>query len=209
MYAIRSYYGYCKGDIMATNKCWRQPLRVWEHNFDEWIDKPTPQTLLNSFIFFDLDGVWGKTEWADHLNRYIAEKSRNNARFLSCMARNALQRTPPLGFFKGFVMEQSGQHSPSIDMKRRGTAPLADLIRVHSLAVGSLARNSFERLEDIITAEILPHGRGQDLRDALEFISLVRIRHQAEDIEAKQYPDNRIEPDKLSDFERKNLKDAS
>ena len=28
-------YGYCKGDIMATNKCWRQPLRVWEHNFDE------------------------------------------------------------------------------------------------------------------------------------------------------------------------------
>jgi len=201
-------YGYCKGDIMATNKCWRQPLRVWEHNFDEWIDKPTPQTLLNSFIFFDLDGVWGKTEWADHLNRYIAEKSRNNAKFLSCMARNALQRTPPLGFFKGFVMEQSGQHSPSIDMKRRGTAPLADLIRVHSLAVGSLARNSFERLEDIITAEILPHGRGQDLRDALEFISLVRIRHQAEDIEAKQYPDNRIEPEKLSDFERKNLKDA-
>lgn len=201
-------YGYCKGDIMATNACWRQPLSVWEHNFDEWINRPTPQTLLHSFIFFDLDGVWGQTEWVDHLNRTIAEKSRNNAKFLSCMARNALLRTPPLGFFKGFVMEQSGQHSPSIDMKRRGTAPLADLIRVHALAVGSLAKNSFDRLEDIIAANILPHGRGQDLRDAMEFISMVRIRHQAEDIAAKQYPNNRIEPEKLSDFERKNLKDA-
>jgi CBS domain-containing protein len=105
-------------------------------------------------------------------------------------------------------MEPSGQHSRSINMKRRGTAPLADLIRVHALAVGSRARNSFERLKDIIDADILPHGRGQDLRDALEFISMVRIRHQALDLEAGREPDNNIEPENLSDFERKNLKDA-
>ncbi|VTP65032.1 Predicted signal-transduction protein containing cAMP-binding and CBS domains [Serratia rubidaea] len=124
------------------------------------------------------------------------------------MARNALLRTPPLGFFKGFVMEPSGQHSRSINMKRRGTAPLADLIRVHALAIGSRARNSFARLQEIIEADILPHGRGQDLRDALEFISMVRIRHQALDLDAERQPDNNIEPENLSDFERKNLKDA-
>lgn len=201
-------YSYCKGEIMATTPKWRRPLRVWESYFDEWIDNPTPQTLLNSFIFFDLDGVWGKTEWADRLNRYIAKKARHNSRFLACMARNALLRTPPLGFFKEFVMEPSGRHSQSIDMKRRGTAPLADLVRVHALAVGSLSRNTFERLQDIIEADILPQGRGQDLRDALEFISMVRIRHQALDLEARREPDNRIEPENLSEFERKNLKDA-
>jgi CBS domain-containing protein len=201
-------YTYCKGGIMASNPKWRQPLRVWEKYFNEWIDNPTPQTLLNSFIFFDLDGVWGKTEWAERLNALIARKSKRNSRFLACMARNALLRTPPLGFFKDFVMEPSGQHSRSINMKRRGTAPLADLIRVHALAVGSRARNSFERLKDIIDADILPHGRGQDLRDALEFISMVRIRHQALDLEAGREPDNNIEPENLSDFERKNLKDA-
>ncbi|GGB96658.1 cyclic nucleotide-binding protein [Marinobacterium zhoushanense] len=201
-------YTYCKGEIMATTPKWRQPLRVWERYFDEWIDEPTPQTLLNSFIFFDLDGVWGKTEWADHLSRYIANKAQHNSRFLACMARNALLRTPPLGFFKEFVMEPSGQQTQSIDMKRRGTAPLADLIRVHALAVGSVARNSFDRLQDVIEADILPQGRGQDLRDALEFISMVRIRHQALDLDAGQKPDNKIEPENLSDFERKNLKDA-
>lgn len=201
-------YSYCKGKIMATTERWRQPLRVWEGYFSDWIDHPTPQTLLESFIFFDLEGVWGKTEWAKQLNRQIARKARHNSRFLACMARNALLRTPPLGFFKEFVMEPSGKHSHSIDMKRRGTAPLADLVRVHALAVGSLARNSFDRLQDIIEADILPRGRGQDLRDALEFISMVRIRHQALDLEARQEPDNNIEPENLSDFERKNLKDA-
>lgn len=201
-------YSYCKGGIMAVNPKWRQPLRVWEAYFNKWINQPTPQTLLNSFIFFDLDGVWGRTEWAKQLNALIADKSKRNSRFLACMARNALLRTPPLGFFKDFVMEPSGQHSRSINMKRRGTAPLADLIRVHALAVGSRARNSFNRLQDVIDANILPHGRGQDLRDALEFIAMVRIRHQALDLAAGNEPDNNIEPENLSDFERKHLKDA-
>ncbi|WJY16112.1 DUF294 nucleotidyltransferase-like domain-containing protein [Pectobacteriaceae bacterium CE90] len=201
-------YSYCKGNIMATNSRWRQPLSVWEGYFSEWIDTPSPQTLLDSAIFFDLDAIWGKVEWVEHLNNLIRHKVKHNSRFLACMARNALLRKPPLGFFKSFVMEPSGQHTQSIDMKRRGTAPLADLIRVHALAAGSMAHNSFDRLQDIMQANILPNGRGQDLRDSLEFISMVRIRHQAQDVETGQNPDNKIEPLNLSDFERKNLKDA-
>lgn len=42
----------------------------------------------------------------------------------------------------------------------------------------------------------------------MEYISLVRIRHQALDIEAGIEPDNSIEPENMSDFERRNLKDA-
>ncbi len=201
-------YSYCTGDIMATNSRWRQPLRVWEQYFTDWIEKPTPEFLLNSSIFFDLEGVWGEVRWANMLNDLIRRKAQRNPRFLACMARNALQRTPPLGFFKDFVMETDGRHSNSINMKRRGTAPLADLVRVHALAVGSRERNTFERLKDINEADILPRGRGPDLRDALELIAMVRIRHQALDLEAGNEPDNNIEPENLSDFERKNLKDA-
>lgn len=204
----RCGYTYCKGGIMATNKKWRQPLNVWEQYFTQWIEKPTPETLLNSAIFFDLDGVWGKKVWAEKLNRLIRQKAHKNSRFLACMARNALLRTPPLGFFKDFVMETDGRQTNSINMKRRGTAPIADLIRVHALSVGAKGRNSFSRLNDVIDAKILPPGRGADLRDALEFIAMVRIRHQAFDLEMNRVPDNDIEPEYLSDFERKNLRDA-
>lgn len=201
-------YPYCTGDIMATNPMWRMTQTEWEECFADWIDDPNPKALLNSSIFFDLDGIYGRLKWAEQLNGFIVRRARKNNRFLACLARNALNRTPPLGFFKDFVMEKDGQHKNSINLKRRGTAPLADLIRVHALAVGSRSRNTFERLDDIIEAGILPKGRAADLRDALEFISIVRIRHQAADVENGIEPDNSIEPENMSDFERRNLKDA-
>jgi CBS domain-containing protein len=201
-------YTYCTGDIMATNPDWRMTRSEWEECFADWIDDPNPKALLNASIFFDLDGVYGRLKWAEQLNGFIVRRARKNNRFLACLARNAMNRTPPLGFFKDFVMEKDGQHKNSINLKRRGTAPLADLIRVHALAVGSRSKNSFERLDDIHEAGILPKGKARDLSDALEFISMVRIRHQALDVENEIEPDNNIEPEHLSDFERRNLKDA-
>ena len=201
-------YKYCTGDIMATNPLWRMTRSEWEECFADWIDNPNPKALLNASIFFDLDGVYGRLKWAEQLTSFIVRRARKNNRFLACLARNALNRTPPLGFFKDFVMEKDGRHRNSINLKRRGTAPLADLIRVHALAIGSQSQNSFDRLEDIIEAGILPPFKGKDLQHAMEFISLVRIRHQALDIESDQEPDNNIEPENMSDFERRNLKDA-
>ncbi|WP_019614885.1 DUF294 nucleotidyltransferase-like domain-containing protein [Psychromonas ossibalaenae] len=201
-------YSYCTGDIMATNPEYRKTQSQWEDCFADWIDNPNPQALLNSSIFFDLTGVYGRVKWAEQLNGFILRRARKNNRFLACLARNALNRKPPLGFFKDFVMENDGRHNNSINLKRRGTAPLADLIRVHALAIGSQSQNSFDRLEDIIEAGILPKSKGADLQHAMELISLVRLRHQALDIESEIEPDNNIEPENMSDFERRNLKDA-
>ncbi|WP_282149461.1 DUF294 nucleotidyltransferase-like domain-containing protein [Vibrio diabolicus] len=201
-------YAYCTGDIMATNPEWRKTRAEWEECFGNWIDNPTPERLLNSNIFFDLLGVHGRVKWAEQLSSFIVRRAKRNNRFLACMAYNAIRRTPPLGFFKDFVMEKDGRHRNSINLKRRGTAPLADLIRVHSLAIGSRSQNSFDRLDDINHAGILPKGRGMDLRDAMELIYMVRIRHQALDIENGDEPDNNIEPENMSEFERRNLKAA-
>lgn len=201
-------YAYCTGEIMATNPKWRMTRNEWQACFSHWIEQPSPAALLHSSIFFDLDGVWGKTAWASELQKLIAQQARVNPRFLACLARNALNRTPPLGFFKDFVMEQDGEHRKSINLKRRGTAPLSDVVRVHALAVGSRAQNSFERLDDIAAADILPPGKARDISDALEYISMVRIRHQALDVENSVTPDNNIEPENLSSFEKRNLKEA-
>lgn len=201
-------YSYCSGNIMATNAQWRQPLRVWQQYFTDWIEQPSAERLLHANIFFDLDAVWGKTQWADELNQLIASTAKNRPQFLACMTRNALQRTPPLGFFKDFVMENDGQQNNSLNIKRRGTAPMADLIRVHALALGSPATNSFERLRDIIAAKVLPNGRGEDLRDACEVIAMTRIRQQALALQAGETPDNNVVPERLSEFERKHLKEA-
>jgi len=204
----RAGYVYCKGDIMATNEQWRQPLSAWKKRFMEWIHHPNAERLLHSSIFFDLDGVAGETGMADELKVLIAREASTDRPFLGCLAQNAQNRTPPLGFFRDFVLERGGRHERSINLKRRGSAPLVDVIRVHALAAGSTAQNAFRRLEDTVAAGYLTASMGADLRDAFEFIAVVRARHQARDVERDGEPNNNIDPETLSSFERRSLKDA-
>ncbi len=201
-------YAYCKGGIMASNDKWRQPLKVWKDYFQRWIERPNPETLLNACIFFDLDAVYGQLELVEQLKELVALKASASPAFLASMARNALNRTPPLGFFRTFVMEQDGQQNNIINLKGRGTAPLTDLIRVHALACGTKAQNSLERLDAIAATKLLTEEAMTQLRYAFEFLSIVRIRHQAMDLEEGREPDNYIEPEKISASERHSLKDA-
>ncbi len=201
-------YTYCKGDVMATNPKWRQPLHVWKEYFTDWIVNPEIEALLNSSIFFDLDSVYGEAAFAEELKTLIAEKASRSQRFLGMFARNALTRTPPIGFFRNFVLEEDGKHQRTFNIKRRGTAPLSDLIRLYSLACGSHAQNSFDRLRLIGKARLIGRDDLGNLRDAFEFISIVRIRHQATAIQEGREPDNNVRPKDLSPFERSHLKNA-
>lgn len=201
-------YSYCKGGIMATNRDWRQPLRVWRQYFSQWITRPNPQALLNSCIFFDLDPVQGESDLVVQLQQEVAEQASQSPAFLASMARNALNRTPPLGFFRTFVMEKDGKQNKIINLKGRGTAPLTDLVRVHALACGSTAQNTNDRLDAIATTKLLTPEAIEGLRVAQEFLSIVRIRHQAWQLEHGEEPNNYIEPEALTATERHSLKDA-
>ncbi|MGE4336864.1 MAG: DUF294 nucleotidyltransferase-like domain-containing protein [Pigmentiphaga sp.] len=201
-------YTYCKGDIMATNPRWRQPLRVWRDTFLQWITRPDPEALLHSSVFFDLDGVYGDSSMVDKLRDLIAARAGQDPTFLGAMTRNALNRTPPLGLFRTFVMEKDGEQQNIINLKGRGTAPLIDLIRVHALACGTTAQHSLERLDAIAARRWLPPEAIESLRYAFEFLSWVRVRHQAYDVEEGQEPGNYIRPERFSASERHNLKDA-
>ena len=105
-------------------------------------------------------------------------------------------------------MEVDGRQRYSLNLKRRGTAPLIDVIRVHALAVGSLSQNSFDRLEDIADSSLLPTGKKDELSDALEYLSMIRIRQQAAAVKAATDPDNTVEPETLSERERRGMKEA-
>lgn len=201
-------YSYCKGGIMATNDRWRQPLHVWKDYFRNWIEKPDPANLLHSAVFFDIDCAFGEIKLVEPLQNLISSTAPKSSLFLAALARNALNRTPPLGFFRTFLLEQDGRHNNSINLKRRGTAPLNDVIRVHALACGSTAQNAFDRLADIDQARLLPAGVVDKLNYSLAFVSMVRIRHQALALREERTPDNNINPEYLEASDRHALKDA-
>jgi len=139
----------------------------------------------------------------------ILEKTQGATLFQSYLAANALGNQPPLGIFKGFVLEKNGDNIKALDFKKRGVAPIIDLARVYSLVMGLPPVNTFERLDAISEA---PGGisdeRIADLKDAFEFISITRLKHQAMQIEAGRAQDNLVPPEELSALERRHLKDA-
>lgn len=53
----------CKGDIMASNLKWRQPLSVWCTYFDRWISVPEPTEVLHSTIFSIFGPGMGTRPW--------------------------------------------------------------------------------------------------------------------------------------------------
>ena len=201
-------YSLCTGDIMASNTRWRQPLAQWKTYFSDWIQQPKAEALLRLSIFFDLRGIYGDKSLANQLHKHILAQAKQHPAFLTFMARNANQRKPPLGFFRQFVLDGSGKQSRTFNLKERGIAPIIDIVRVHALACGSRKLNTLERLEDIEAAGLLLKGRAKDLALALEMIGMVRIKHQKDQLEAGQVANNHVDPENLSAFEKRHLRDA-
>lgn len=201
-------YVYCPGEVMARNPTWRQPLRVWKTYFDKWVEQPEPKALMHTCIFFDLYRVYGDNEVFEELQHYLVAKAKKNKLFHAYMASNALQFQPPLGFFRNFVLVKDGKHDHTLDLKLSGVVPITNIARVYALANGIVPINTQDRLEAAEALGALSHSGARNLIDAFEFISTVRLRHQARQIRDGFEPNNFVPPDELSQIERKHLKDA-
>ena len=201
-------YEYCPGDIMATTEKWRQPLKTWKKYFDNWINKPEPKALMHASIFFDMRRISGDKSLINSLREHVLKQSKSNRIFLAHLAGNALHHQPPLGFFRRFVLVNDGEHDKTLDLKHNGVVPIIDLARIYALAKGTTAVNTKTRLEHVAGAGEVSQQGAADLRDALELISMIRLRHQARLINSGKPANNFIAPDELSNFDRNHLKDA-
>jgi CBS domain-containing protein len=201
-------YVYCPGEMMAMTDLWRRPLKAWKGYFRKWIEEPEPKALMLSSIFFDLRFIHGEEALFDELQDLVLEKCQQNKIFLAYMAGNALTHQPPVGFFRNLVLIRGGDHNRTLDMKHTGVVPIIDLARVYALSAGVKAVNTHERLMLAMERKAISQDGAMDLRDALEFISLTRLRHQARKIRLGEKADNYLEPAALSSFERSHLKDA-
>lgn len=201
-------YIHCPGEMMAMTDKWRQPRARWAQYFRQWVDTPEPMALMLTCVFFDLRAIHGRTELLDTLRHEMLENTRGNSLFLAHMVGNALKHRPPLGLFGTISRLRGGEHPGTIDLKHTGIVPIVDLARLFALAGGRPEVNTHDRLESSApSGEVSPQS-ARDLREALEFISKLRIAHQARQIGQGKPPDNFLALEELSNFERSHLKEA-
>ncbi|WP_203568624.1 DUF294 nucleotidyltransferase-like domain-containing protein [Aestuariimicrobium ganziense] len=198
----------CAGDAMATNPRWRVSLAQWRRQFSQWIQQPGSEQVLHAQIFFDMRVVHGETSLLDDLRQAVVTQAAGNQRFLGHMAAMAVERTPPLGFFKGFVLEKGGEHADTFDIKAGGLHGVIELARVHALANGVVEVGTTDRLVAVAHVGGLSQEGAEELVEAFEFLSHVRLTHQAAQVRAGEGPDNHVRPDLLTGFEQRHLKEA-
>lgn len=201
-------YVHCPGDVMASNPKWRQPLGKWKQYFHKWITVPEQKALMHANIFFDLRCVAGNHELVDRLKASIRKEARRNEIFLALMSKNAMNYQPPLGFFRQFVLEKSGEHKNTFDLKLHGIMPIVEIARIRSLAAGELRISTRNRLKAAAKAGEITATDAENLIDALDFIEKLRIEHQSRQLKAGEKPDNHLAPTELSPLARQNLKSA-
>ncbi len=201
-------YFYCPGDMMATNRRWRQPARVWRNYFAGWIAEPSTEAQMLASVMFDLRPIGGTASLFTGLQAETLAAASKNSIFVAHMIANSLKHQPPLGLLRGFATVRSGEHKDRLDLKHNGVVPVVDLGRVYALQGRIAAVNTRARLKAAEDLRVISESGGHSLIDAYDLIAQTRLEHQARLVQAGTRPDNFMAPAVLSDFERSHLRDA-
>jgi CBS domain-containing protein len=198
----------CPADYMASNPKWCQPLRIWKKYLSDWIRTPTPDALMNALTFFDFRAMYGDAALAEELRTYLIGILKDQQVFLGHIANMAIKNSPPMGFFKSFVVEKDGAHKNELNLKVKGVAPFVDIIRLFALERGIRETSTLDRIAALRETHKIVQEYADEFEHAFEFISLLRIHHQFSLLNEGRAPDNFIDPNNLSNLEKRSLKDA-
>ena len=200
-------YAFCKGDVMAMNPKWCQPLSTWKKYYSGWIHAAEPEDLLKASIFFDFRTGYGNDDFVDSLHRHLFASLQGWPGFFRHLAENAMYFTPPLGFFRNFVVESKGKHRDAFDIKS-AMMPIVDFARIYALKNKIEETNTLERLRQLNLKKVLSRQAYEELERAYSFLLQLRLARQTTSvIDEKAEPDNYIKPKALTRIEQKMLKE--
>lgn len=204
----RCGFAACPAGYMADTPRWRQPLSAWREQFSRWIASPGPEALLHAAILFDFRGLAGDLALAADLRAHLTRALRNQRVFFARLAGMVAAHRPPLGFFGAIEVRSDGEHKDKLNLKISALGPIIGVVRLCALERGIPETATLDRIAALRETHPLLRRFGEELASAFEFLSLLRIQHQLEQLQAGGDIDNFIDPAQLSRYEKKALKDA-
>jgi CBS domain-containing protein len=201
-------YAPCTADYMASNPRWRRSLSSWKSCFMAWITEPDVHSVEDALLFFDMRPVGGATWLFESLAASFRGAVQEAPFFKSLFAYITIDRKPPLGFFRTFVVERSGEHKQELDIKIFGTGPISNAARLLALDAGIEATNTVDRLSATQQLPYFDDVLRRDLLEAFELLTLLRLEHQLQQLRAGQPLSNHVNPGSLTQLQRSLLKEA-
>jgi CBS domain-containing protein len=198
----------CSADYMASNPKWCQPLNVWKKYFSNWIQNPTPESVLRSLIFFDFRPIHGDLLLAERLKAFLGHEVKDQNLFLAHIAGAALKNRPPLDFFGKISCDKTGAQRGKFNIKINGLSPIIDIARLSALELKVYHTSTLERLTEVKDRCCAAGSFSDELEQAFEFLMSLRLRHQYQQVQEGVEPDNFIDPRGLGTLDRTMLKES-
>lgn len=157
----------CAGGFMADK--WSMGIDEWCAHLHRCVVEPTPAAVLDTDIFLDLRPIAGSLDTSAAVQTLLT--GSDSMRLLHGLAAAATSFGVPLGLWGRIRGDE-------IDIKRAGLTPLVLMARLYGLRVRSAEVGTVGRLRDAGDAGLLGRGLTDDLVQAFQVFTCVRIERQ-------------------------------
>ncbi len=197
----------CPGNVMATNRQWRNTVSGWKKLLDKWIDGNEPELIRLFTIFVDFRPIYGDKSLADELRERMIKKSNKNALFLHLMAEDDTATKVAINRLGLFQLEKGEPHG-IIDLKYGGINHIINGLRILAVKYDIVEVNSWERLDVLYLRKIINEDERDQILQALDDLMVLRLQSNLKKLNEGQKPDHVIHPNSLSKKDRIRLKKA-
>jgi CBS domain-containing protein len=177
-------------------------LSAWQEFFQE---KVMPTTIGLRAQFFEMRPIRGREQVVTGLRDSLLLLAARNHDFMESIAMATVQNRPPLGFFKQFVVEKSGEHKNKLNLYEKGIKPLVDVIRLFSIEKGLVHLSTTDRVRELKNHRF---AQANEVAFALDFLRKFLLHRQLAQLEAGRPAENFVNPETLDNFEKITLKES-
>jgi CBS domain-containing protein len=198
----------CPNGAVASRPLFLRSEGAWRAVAKSWIDDPAQEkALILVSVLVDGRPIWSPEPDWDGLSDVFGEAGTHPA-LLRRLGLFALHHRPPTGFLRDFVLEHDGERRGTLDIKRGGIVPVADIARWAGMKAGVAAASTRARLDAAAAAGTLDDQTAATLRVAFDLFTDLRMGHQVDALRDGRPPDDAIDPRTLAQLTRRALKDA-
>ena len=198
----------CPGNTMASNPEWRHSLSEWKEILEQWISVPKGEYMVNFGMFQDFRTLHGDPSLEAQLHEFIYATTQRNRLFFPYVAKNIVRFPAPLGMFGRIKVETTGKHRGKVDLKKAGIFAITEGASLLALENNVDAGTTWDKLEKLAQLSVLSTRDSETISDAFSQLVNFRLQRQLTALAAGNKPDNAIDPQRLPEKSRKDLREA-
>lgn len=201
-------YPVAEENIIASDPRWCQPLGAWKEQYTTWLKGEPFAGVVEGGSFFDIRLGYGHKPLLEEIRTKIVKDAGKYHGYLVGAVDDCTIWRAPVAVFRDVIVEEDGKQESLFDIKEKGLAPYIHFARILALHYGIRETNTLARLAILAKEDHLDCELAGRVQEACEIQMHIQLIHQLHQVEVGSLPDSFIALGKLTELEKKMLRDG-